>query len=84
MKLGQRKEATGDRISTREELSEVFVQLIELLQLSYDDPLESLGSSNHRSQDDLEVWIDSDPDGHGGVEIESVTNIILARRQLPN
>jgi hypothetical protein len=85
MKSQQRDAGIRDRISTRQELGQVIVQLIELHQLSFDATVESLESSEDRSQDhDLELWTDSDPDGLREAEIVSLTNIILGRRQLCN
>ena len=85
MKSQQRDAGIRDRISTRQELGQVIIQLIELHQLSFDATLESLESSEDRSQDhDLELWTDSDPDGLREAEIVSLTNIILGRRQLCN
>jgi len=85
MKSQQRDAGIRDRISTRQELGQVIIQLIELHQLSFDATLESLESSEDRSQDhDLELWTDSDPDGMRGAEIVSLTNIILGRRQPSN
>jgi hypothetical protein len=85
MKSQKREAGIRDRISTRQELGQVIIQLIELHQLSFDATLESLESSEDRSQDhDLELWTDSDPDGMRGAEIVSLTNIILGRRQPSN
>jgi hypothetical protein len=85
MKSQKREAGIRDRISTRQELGQVIIQLIELHQLSFDATLESLESSEDRSQDhDLELWTDSDPDGLRGAEIVSLTNIILGRRQPSN
>jgi hypothetical protein len=85
MKSQKREAGIRDRISTRQELGQVIIQLIELHQLSFDATLESLESSEDHSQDhDLELWTDSDPDGLRGAEIVSLTNIILGRRQPSN
>jgi hypothetical protein len=72
----------GDRIATRQELGEVIVQLIKLHELPFEATLESLKSSQSRSQEDqLELWTDSGRDRVRGEEIESLTKIILGRRQ---
>jgi len=85
MKLQEREAGIRDRISTRQELGQVIVQLVELHQLSFDDTLESLESSGEHSQEnDLELWTDRNRDGLRGAEIESLTNIILGRKQLCN
>ena len=86
MKSQKREAGIRDRISTRQELGQVIVQLIELHQLSFDATLESLESSEEHSQenDDLELWTDRNRDDLRGAEIVSLTNIILGRKQLCN
>jgi hypothetical protein len=85
MKPREREAGIGDRISTRKELGEVIVQMIELHQLSFEATLESPESSEHCSQEaGLELWTDTDRDGLQGIEIEFLTNTILGRRQLWN
>jgi hypothetical protein len=72
----------GDRIATRQELGEVIVQLVKLRELPFEATLESLESSGNRLQeDDLELWTDSDRDRVREAEIESLTKIILGRRE---
>jgi len=84
MKPQERETGIRDRISTRQELGEVIVQLVELRQLSFDDTLGSLELSDERSQEnDLELW-DRNRDDLRGAKIESLTNIILGRKQLYN
>jgi len=84
MKPQERETGIRDRISTRQELGEVIVQLVELRQLSFDDTLGSLELSDERSQEnDLELW-DRNRDDLRGAKIESLTNIILGRKQLCN
>jgi len=71
----------GDRIATRQELGEVIVQLVKLHELPFETTLESLESSENRLQeDDLELWTDSDRDVREA-EIESLTTMILGRRE---
>jgi len=85
--MGSRERDAGirDRISTRQELGQAIIELIELHQLSFDATLESLESSEDRYQDhDLELWTDSDPDGLRGTEIVILSNIILGRKQPSN
>jgi hypothetical protein len=85
MKSQKREARIRDRISTRQELGQVIIQLIELHQLSFDATLESLESSEDRSQGhDLELWTDRNPDDLRGAEIVLLTNIILGRRQPSN
>jgi len=85
MKSQEREAGIRDRISTRQELGQVIVQLVELHQLSFDDTLESLESSGeHSLENDLELWTDRNRDGLRGAEVESLTNIILGRKQLCN
>jgi hypothetical protein len=85
MKSQKREAGIRDRISTRQELGQVIIQLIELHQLSFDATLESLESSEDRSQGhDLELWTDRNPDDLRGAEIVLLTNIILGRRQPSN
>jgi len=75
----------GDRISTRKELSEVIVLLITQHQLPFDAALESLKSSESRSEaEGLNLWTDADGDRRPGTEIEPLTNIILGRRHKRN
>jgi len=75
----------GDRISTREELGEVIVLLVKLRQLPFEATLESLESSESRSEwEGLELWSDADDHRRPGSEIEPLTNIILGRRQKRN
>lgn len=72
----------GDRIATRQELGEVIVQLVKLHELPFETTMESLESSENRTQeDDLELWTDSDRDRLREAEIKSLTQIILGRRQ---
>ena len=74
-----------DRISTRQELGQVIVQLVEMHQLSFDVTLESLElPEEHSQENDLELWSDRNRDDVRGAEIESLTNIILGRKQLCN
>jgi len=71
----------GDRIATRQELGEVIVQLVKLHELPFETTLESLESSENRlEEDDLELWTDSDRDVREA-EIESLTTMILGRRE---
>jgi hypothetical protein len=85
MKPKERVVGIRDRISTRQELGQVIVQLIELHQLSFDGTLESLElSEEHSQENDLELWRDRNRDDVRGAEIESLTNIILGRKQLFN
>jgi hypothetical protein len=85
MKSQEREAGIRDRISTRQELGQVIVQLVEMHQLSFDDTLESLELPEQHSQEkDLELWADRNRDGLRGAEIESLTNIILGRKQLFN
>ena len=82
MKPETQEERIGDRISTPQELNEVIFQLVKLHQLSYEATLESAESSETRFQkDDFELWAESDRDRARGVGIESLTKIILGRRQ---
>ena len=85
MKSQEREAGIRDRISTRQELGQVIVQLVEMHQLSFDDTLESLELPEQHSQEkDLELWADRNRDGLRGTEIESLTNIIWGRKQLFN
>lgn len=85
MKVQERVVGLRDRISTRQELGQVIIQLIELHQLSFDDTLESLESSGeHSDESGLELWTDRNRDDLRGAEIESLTNMILGRRRLCN
>jgi hypothetical protein len=82
MKPHTQEMGTGDRIATRQELGEVIVQLVKLHELPFETTLESLESSENRLQeDDLELWTDSDRDRVREAEIESLTKIILGRRE---
>ena len=81
MKPHTQKMGIGDRIATRQELGEVIVQLVKLHELPFETTLESLESSESRLQeDDLELWTDSDRDVREA-EIESLTTMILGRRE---
>jgi hypothetical protein len=85
MKSHEREAGIRDRISTRQELGQVIVQLVEMHQLSFDDTLESLElPEEHSQENDLELWTDRNRDGLRGAEIESLANIILGRKQLCN
>jgi hypothetical protein len=85
MKSREREAGIRDRISTRQELGQVIVQLVEMHQLSFNDTVESLELPEEHSQDnDLELPTDRNRDGLRGAEIESLTNIILGRKQLCN
>lgn len=85
MKSQEREAGIRDRISTRQELGQVIVQLVEMHQLSFDDTLESLElPEEHSQENDLELWTDRNRDGLRGAEIEFLTNIILGRKQLCN
>jgi len=85
MKPHMREIGIGDRIATRQELGEVIVQLVKLRELPFEATLESLESSEkHLQEDDLELWTDSDRDRLREAEIESLTQIILGRRQRLN
>jgi hypothetical protein len=85
MKSQEREAGIRDRISTRQELGQVIVQLVELHQLSFDHTLESLElSEEHSQENDIELWTDRNRDDVRGAEIESLTNIILGRKQLCN
>lgn len=82
MKPHTQEMGIGDRIATRQELGEVIVQLVKLHELPFEATLESLESSeNHTQEDDLELWTDSDRDRLREAQIESLTQIILGRRQ---
>jgi len=74
-----------DRISTREELGQVIGLLITLHQLPFEATLESLESSESRSEaEGPELWTDADGDRRQGVEIEPLTNVILGLRHKLN
>ena len=76
---------TGDRISTRKELSEVIGLLITQRQLPFEATLESLESSkSHSEGESLDLWTEADGDRRPGAEIEPLTNIILGRRHERN
>jgi hypothetical protein len=82
MKPHTQEMGIGARIATRQELGEVIVQLVKLHELPFEATLESLESSENRTQeDDLELWTDSDRDRLREAEVESLTQIILGRRQ---
>ncbi len=82
MKPDTREMGIGDRIATRQELGEVIVQMVKLHELPFETTLESLESSENRFQEgDFELWTDSDRDRLREAEIESLTGIILCRRQ---
>jgi hypothetical protein len=85
MKAPTQELVTGDRISTRKELSEVIALLITQHQLPFEATLESLESSQSRSKGEgLDLWTDADGDGWPGAEIEPLTNIVLGRRHKRN
>jgi hypothetical protein len=85
MKPRAQELVTGDRISTRKELSEVIGLLITQHQLPFEATLESLKSSESRSEvESLDLWTNADGDGWLGAEIEPLTNIILGRRYKRN
>jgi hypothetical protein len=85
MKSQEQEARIRDRISTRQELGQVIVQLVELHQPSFDDTLESLElPEEHSQENDVELWTDRNRDDQRGAEIESLTNIILGRKQLCN
>jgi len=82
MKAHTQEMGIGDRIATRQELGEVIVQLVKLHELPFEATLESLESSEkHLQEDDFELWTDSDRDRLREAEIESLTKIILGRRE---
>ena len=82
MKPHTREMGIGDRIATRQELGEAIVQLVKLHELPFEAILESLESPENRFQEgDLELWTDSDRDRLRESETESLTRIILCRRQ---
>jgi hypothetical protein len=85
MKSQEQEAGIRDRISTRQEVGQVIVQLVELHQLSFDDTLEALElPEEHSQENDVELWTDRNRDDQRGAEIESLTNIILGRKQLCN
>ena len=85
MKPSAQELVTGDRISTRKELSEVIGLLITQHQLPFEATLESIESSQSRSEGEgLDLWTDADSDPRPGTEIEPLTNIILGRRHKRN
>jgi hypothetical protein len=85
MKSEEREAGNRDRISTRQELGQVIVQLVEMHQLSFDDTLESLElPEEHSEENDLALWTDRNRDDLRGAKIESLTNIILGRKQFCN
>jgi len=85
MKPRAQELATGDRISTRKELSEVIGLLITQRQLPFEAALESLESSkSHSEGESLDLWTEADGDHRPGAEIEPLTNIILGRRHKRN
>ena len=80
MKPSTQELVTGDRISTRKELSEVIGLLITQHQLPFEATLESLESSRSRSEGEgLDLWTHTDGDRRPRAEIEPLTNIILGR-----
>lgn len=82
MKPHTQEMGIGDRIATRQELGEVIVQLVNLHELPFEATLESIESSENRTQeDDLELWTNSDRDRLREAEVESLTKIILGRRE---
>ena len=85
--MKQRAQQLGidDRISTREELGEVIGLLIKLHQLPFEAVLDSVESSESRSDaEDLELWTDADRGPRPEAEIEPLTDIILGRRHRLN
>jgi hypothetical protein len=85
MKPRTQELVTGDRISTRKELSEVIGLLITQRQLPFEATLESLESSkSHSEGESLDLWTEADGDRRPGAEIEPLTNIILGRRHERN
>ena len=85
MKPSAQELVIGDRISTRNELSEVIGLLITQHQLPFEATLESLESSESRSEEEgLDLWTDAGGESRPGVEIEPLTNIILGRRYKRN
>ena len=85
MKPSAQELLIDDRISTRKELSEVIGLLITQHQLPFEATLESLESSQSRSEGEgLDLWTDAEGDRRPGAEIEPLTNIILGRRHQRN
>jgi hypothetical protein len=85
MKPSAQELVIGDRISTRKELSEVIGLLITQHQLPFEATLESLESSESRSEEEgLDLWTDAGGDRQPGAEIGPLTNIILGRRYKRN
>jgi hypothetical protein len=85
MKPSAQELVIDDRISTRKELSEVIGLLITQHQLPFEATLESLESSQSRSEGEgLDLWTDAEGDRRPGAEIEPLTNIILGRRHQRN
>ena len=85
MKPSAQEVVIDDRISTRKELSEVIGLLITQHQLPFEATLESLESSQSRSEGEgLDLWTDAEGDRRPGAEIEPLTNIILGRRHKRN
>jgi hypothetical protein len=85
MKPSAQELLIDDRISTRKELSEVIGLLITQHQLPFEATLESLESSQSRSEGEgLDLWTDAEGDRRPGAEIEPLTNIILGRRHKRN
>jgi hypothetical protein len=81
MKPSAQRLVIDDRISTRKELSEVIGLLITQHQLPFEATLESLESSESRSEaKGVDLWTDTDDGRRPGAEIEPLTNIILGRR----
>ena len=85
MKPSAKELVIGDRISTRKELNEVIGLLIIQHLLPFEATLESLESSQSRSErEGLDLWTDAEGDRRPGAEIEPLTNIILGRRHKRN
>jgi hypothetical protein len=85
MKPSVQELVIGDRLSTRRELSEVIGLLITQHQLPFEGTLESLESSESRSEmEGPELWTDADGDRRQVAEIELLTNIILGREHKLN
>ena len=85
MKPSAQELVIGDRISTRKELSEVNGLLIIQHLLPFEATLESIESSQSRSEGEgLDPWTDAEGDRRPGAEIEPLTNIILGRRHKRN
>jgi hypothetical protein len=74
MKPHAQELVTGDRIPTREELSEVIGLLIPQHQLPFETTLESLQSESRSEAEELELWTDADGDGRPGAVISAQEN----------